>query len=95
MASGWIIARVNRRSKSEELKIPAYDRLDARLARVEDKNDKLELRIDILEEDKRDDRQWIVRTISRVMSHDSGRLVALLIPWPDWYEHSDAPPFED
>lgn len=88
LLSGVILARVNRRSRVVEAKIPAYDRLDARLARVEDKNDKLEARIDVLETDQRTDRDWITRTITRILTHDV-TLVALLTPWPAWFEYVD------
>ncbi len=78
-------ARLARRTKHEELESSPYEALAARVVRLEERNDKLEERVGSLEDDKRQDRGWITRTIGRVLEHD-GQLVALLIPWPVWYE---------
>ena len=99
-----LAGRWNAQTKTIEATTPTYadmaaslKALDERVQRAEKALDEerkerraLEDRIDHLEDDRRRDRTWIERTISRVIEHDPS-LVALLLPWPGWYKPTTPP----
>lgn len=89
---GWLVSLVGHGSKRDDLFFQHTTKLAERLDKLEKRNDEHEKRISQLEEDKRNDRGWIVRTINRVVEHDRA-LITLLLPWPNWYKHgcSDVP----
>ena len=75
--SALLASAIAHHSKTDELKASPYASLAERVVH-------LEQRVERLEEDRRNDRAWIARTIDRVLDHD-GSLEWVLLPFPVWW----------
>lgn len=84
-AGGWLVAHVGARTRRAELKASPYERIAEQNSKLWDRLDALETRVDKLESEQDCDRDWITRTITRVIGYDAG-LSHLLKPWPEWYD---------
>ena len=99
-----LAARGNAKVKRIEATTPSYDQMAARVTealervdavekRLDEEREKrriMEDRVDHLEDDRRHDRDWIERTIRKVIDHDP-KLARLLVPWPGWYRPTTPP----